>query len=141
MPRAENRRISACTYSSTKFNNRAPDDSVLMRCFVGGPGKEHMVDLDDAALQAAVRDELAQIMGIHAEPIFTRIFRWRQANPQYDVGHLDRVKAMRALCALHPGLRIAGSAFDGVGVPDCVRQGREAARQTAQEIINEGPFN
>jgi oxygen-dependent protoporphyrinogen oxidase len=134
VPRAENRRISACTFSSTKFDYRAPEAGVLMRCFVGGPGKEHMVDLDDADLLAAVRDELAQIMGVRAEPVVTRIFRWRNANAQYDVGHLDRVKAMKAMAAQHPGLRFAGSAFDGVGVPDCVRQGREAARQTAKDL-------
>jgi oxygen-dependent protoporphyrinogen oxidase len=127
IPRGEGRQISACTWSSTKFNFRAPEGSVLVRCFVGGSSKEHLVDLGDQELLAVVRREVKEIMGLEAEPVLTRIFRWPKANPQYDVGHLDRVREIHAAAATQPGLFIAGSAFDGVGVPDCVRQGKEAA--------------
>jgi oxygen-dependent protoporphyrinogen oxidase len=72
-----------------------------------------------------VREELREILGIAAEPVFTRTYRWQQANPQYDVGHQERVAAIRALCPA--GLALAGGAYDGVGLPDCIRQGREAA--------------
>ena len=128
IPRHERRKISACTWTSTKFNHRAPDDGVLVRCFVGGPGHEEMVDLGDEELLAVARREMEQIMGLDAQPVVSRIFRWHKANPQYDVDHLERVRAMRERCQAQPGLYFAGSAFDGVGVPDCIRQGQAAAR-------------
>jgi oxygen-dependent protoporphyrinogen oxidase len=78
-----------------------------------------------------VKTDLERIMGLRADPVLTRIYRWPRANPQYDVGHPDRMARLRSLCAEHPGLFVIGSAFDGVGVPDCVRQGK----QTASSII------
>ena len=126
IPKTERRRITACTWSSTKFDARAPEDHQLVRCFVGGPGREHMVDLDDEELVQVVRDELRGIMGLCAEPKLARVFRWHKVNPQYDLDHLDRVGQMRARAAAHRGLFLAGSSYDGVGVPDCVRQAEEA---------------
>jgi oxygen-dependent protoporphyrinogen oxidase len=134
VPRRENRRISACTWTSTKFEQRAPGDDLLVRCFVGGPGKEQMVDLEDAELLAAVREELQSIMGLDAVPALTRIFRWHKANAQYDVGHVNRVAQLRQICEAHPGLYLAGAAYGGVGVPDCVRQGKEAAQQAVSYL-------
>jgi len=133
-PRKEKRQVSACTWTSTKFDHRVPQDNVLLRCFVGGPGREELVDLPDADLLQLARQELREMMGIRAEPCLTRIYRWYQANPQYDVGHLGRVEAMRKMCAQIPGLFLAGSAYDGVGIPDCVRQGEQAAA-AAIELI------
>ena len=127
IPKSEKRRITACTWTSTKFKHRAPEDHKLLRCFVGGPGREEMVDLDDDELLRVVRDELADIMGLHAAPDLVRIYRWRKANPQYDLNHLDRVEGMRARAGTHPGLFLAGCSYDGVGVPDCVRQAESAA--------------
>jgi protoporphyrinogen/coproporphyrinogen III oxidase len=135
VPRSEARQVSACTWTSTKFDYRAPADAVLLRCFVGGPSHEELVDLDDDELLALARRELAEIMGITAEPVIARIYRWRRANPQYDVGHLDRLQRMRDLSAAQQGLFIAGSAFDGVGVPDCVRQGQQAAGQILTYLV------
>jgi oxygen-dependent protoporphyrinogen oxidase len=97
-----------------------------VRCFVGGPGREEMVDLDDATLVRVVREELGDIMGLRAEPDLVRIFRWHKVNPQYDLGHLDRVNHMRVQTQAHGGLFLAGSSYDGVGVPDCVRQAEDA---------------
>jgi protoporphyrinogen/coproporphyrinogen III oxidase len=129
IPSREGRQISACSWSSTKFNYRAPKDGVLLRCFVGGPGHEELVDLNDQELKALARRELQAIMGIDAQPLLERVFRWRKANPQYDVGHLERMHALRLQCAQEPGLFVAGGAFDGVGVPDCIRQGKAAAQE------------
>jgi oxygen-dependent protoporphyrinogen oxidase len=84
------------------------------------------MDLDDATLYAIVREELRTLLGIAAEPLFHRIYRWRQANPQYDVGHLTRIEAIDA--ALPAGLYVTGSPYRGVGIPDCVKQARETAR-------------
>ncbi len=137
VPRREGRQVSACTWTSTKFDYRAPNDAILLRCFVGGPGKEELVDLTDEQLLAVARRELAEIMGLRAEPILARIYRWRKANPQYDVGHLDRVAQMQALCAAQPGLYITGSAYEGVGVPDCVRQGQQAAGRVVRDLAGQ----
>jgi oxygen-dependent protoporphyrinogen oxidase len=126
IPKSEGSRITACTWSSTKFDSRAPAGHQLLRCFVGGPRREEMVDLDDETLLNVVREELADIMGLRAEPALARIYRWRKLNPQYDLGHLDRVGQIRARAEEHGGLFLAGSSFDGVGVPDCVRQAEEA---------------
>jgi oxygen-dependent protoporphyrinogen oxidase len=129
VPKSENRQITACTWTSTKFDHRAPDDGVLLRIFVGGDSRENLVNLPDDELVALVRTELAEIMGITAEPLIRRVFRWPRANPQYDVGHLDRVAAMEALAAEVPGLYLVGSAFRGIGIPDCIKSALTAADQ------------
>jgi oxygen-dependent protoporphyrinogen oxidase len=99
----------------------------LLRAFVGGPHRQQLLEQDDTALIDTVRAELRRIMGIKAAPTVARVFRWQRANPQYDVGHLDRVSALEELCP--PGLFLTGSAYRGVGIPDCVRQGTETAAQ------------
>ncbi|NJO83290.1 MAG: protoporphyrinogen oxidase [Blastochloris sp.] len=129
IPRSENRQINAVTISSIKFDHRAPDGCVLLRVFFGGTRSPQTIDLDDAALIALVRRELADIYGIHAEPIFTRINRWREATPQYAVGHLARVDRIER--ALPSGLWVTGSAFRGIGIPDCVHQ----AQQTVEHML------
>ncbi|HEX9114543.1 MAG TPA: protoporphyrinogen oxidase, partial [Anaerolineae bacterium] len=106
VPRQEHRQVSACTWTSTKFNHRAPEGMALVRCFVGGPGHEELVDLSDDELVALARREMKEIVGLDAQPVISRIFRWRRANPQYDVGHLDRMQQMRSLTATQPGLFI-----------------------------------
>ncbi|MFQ5857548.1 MAG: protoporphyrinogen oxidase [Anaerolineae bacterium] len=127
IPSSESRKIAACTWTSAKFDHRAPDDHVLLRTFVGGAHDEHLVDLDDDTMIQMVQDELADIMGVTAEPTVIEIFRWEKGNPQYDVGHLERVEALEAMC--EPGLFLAGSAYHGVGLPDCVRGGKQVAEQ------------
>ncbi len=121
IPKTEQRDILACTWSSTKFDHRAPDDKVLLRIFVGGDGHGHLVALPDEELVSLARSEIADIMKLTAEPIFRRVYRWPRGTPQYDVGHLDRVAEMEALAAKFPGLYLAGSAFRGIGIPDCVK--------------------
>ena len=132
IPSKEDRAISACTWSSTKYENRAPAGRVLLRCFVGGATHEERALVDDAAMIQSARDELAALMGIHADPVVTRVFRWTRANAQYDVGHLDRVAEMEArLAANLPGVYITGSPYRGVGIPDCVHN----AALTAERIM------
>ncbi len=134
IPRKENRQISGCTWSSTKFNYRVADDKLLLRCFIGGPGREDLAEKPDDELLDMVRGELRSIMGLQATPVLTRIFRWTKANPQYDVGHIERVRDMQARCEQHAGLFLTGSAYDGVGVPDCIRQGQSAAKKAIASI-------
>ncbi|HEU5101957.1 MAG TPA: protoporphyrinogen oxidase [Roseiflexaceae bacterium] len=125
IPRTERRRINAVTISSAKFAHRAPDDSALVRVFVGGSRYPEAADLDDGTLVELARAELRDILGIRAEPLWSKIYRWPRSNPQYDVGHLARIDALEALCPA--GLYLAGSAYRGVGIPDCVRQGQSVA--------------
>ncbi|MEZ4767138.1 MAG: protoporphyrinogen oxidase [Caldilineales bacterium] len=139
IPTSENRPINAITVSSTKFDHRAVDGTVLLRAFFGGSRSPQSMELDDEQLLTTVRGELSQLLGLDADPLFYRIFRWRRSNPQYDVGHLERVAAIEA--ALPRGLLVTGSAYRGVGIPDCVKQGREAARQAAELVQHASGFD
>jgi oxygen-dependent protoporphyrinogen oxidase len=125
IPRGERRPINAITVSSTKFDQRAPAGYVLLRVFFGGSRSPASMNLNDEALLGMVRGELRQILGIEAAPLFHRVYRWHNANPQYDVGHLERVDAIEA--GLPGGLYVAGSAYRGVGIPDCVHQSQQGA--------------
>ncbi len=129
VPRSEGRKIIACTWSSTKFNYRAPEDHVLLRAFVGGAHAEYLAEQDDDALAGMVRTELSAMMGIQATPVLTRVYRWHKANPQYEVGHQERVASIDRLVGRHPGLYIAGAAYRGVGIPDCIQDGAHVADQ------------
>jgi oxygen-dependent protoporphyrinogen oxidase len=124
IPRSERRRINAITWSSTKFDHRAPQGTALLRVFFGGSRTPDMFDKGDEELETIVRGELRDLMGIEAQPLFRRIYRWPRANPQYDVNHLQRVAAIEA--ALPAGVFVTGSPYRGIGVPDCVHQGQQA---------------
>jgi oxygen-dependent protoporphyrinogen oxidase len=127
VPIVEGRSILAVSFTSVKFPRRAPEGTVLMRVFVGGATQPHLFDLDDAEVVALAREELGNLLGIRGEPLLVAVARHARSMPQYTLGHLDRVAAIRAGEARHPGLALAGNAFGGVGVPDCIRSGREAA--------------
>lgn len=127
VPRAEDRPVLACTWTSSKFANRAPDGYTLLRAFVGRAGREEILEQPDEALVATVRRELREVLDIDAEPLWSRNFRWPNAMPQYTVGHLERVQRIDNHLANHPGLFLAGSAYRGVGIPDCITSGERAA--------------
>lgn len=130
IPKSEGRQILACTWTSTKFNYRVPQDGGLLRVFVGGEDREELVNLPDEELVALAKAEVADLMGVTVEPLTHRVFRWRKGNPQYDVGHLERVAEMESLAAARlPGLYLTGSAFRGIGIPDCIKSGLNTADQ------------
>jgi oxygen-dependent protoporphyrinogen oxidase len=129
VPRSEGKRMLAATFVHNKFSHRAPEDRALIRCFLGGTRDEAVLQLPDDEILGIVREELRQILGVNAEPVFTRIYRWRGAMAQYIVGHLERVQRIESLLKQLPGLALAGNAYRGIGVPDCVRSGEEAAQQ------------
>ena len=129
VPRTEGRAVLACTFSSVKYPGRAPEGRVLLRCFVGGALNERGLESDDATLLAGARDELRQAIGVTAEPLLTRIHRWPRTMPQYHVGHLGRVEAIEHCAAALPGLHLAGGAYRGVGIADCIRSGEAAAER------------
>jgi oxygen-dependent protoporphyrinogen oxidase len=125
VPAREGRRITACTWSSAKFDGRAADGCALLRAFLGGPAGEHHLAADDDALVRTARDELADLMGLTGEPLFAAVHRHPRATPQYKVGHRERVAELTA--RLPPGLALAGAAYRGIGIPDCIASGRRAA--------------
>ena len=127
VPRVEQRSILAGTFSSVKYAGRAPSDHALLRTFVGGALQAELFERDDAEIFALVRSELNQLLGIEAEPLLTRIARYPQSMPQYRVGHLQLVDEIEKQVAGHPGLALAGNAYRGVGLADCVRSGESAA--------------
>lgn len=132
IPVSEKRRINAVTWSSTKFDHRAPDGHALLRVFFGGSRRPEMMEKSEEDVLRIAREEVADLMGVTAEPVFHRLYRWFASNPQYDSGHLDRMDALEA--ALPPGVRLAGSAYRGIGIPDCVHQAQQAAEQTISEL-------
>ena len=127
VPVKERRKIIACTFTSVKFAHRAPEGTVLMRTFLGGALQTEMMGLEDAALIAAAREEIASLLGVRAEPILAHVQRWPEQMPQYAVGHLDRVAQLERRSATLSGLALAGAAYRGVGVPDCIHSGEQAA--------------
>jgi oxygen-dependent protoporphyrinogen oxidase len=127
VPAVEGRALLACTYASRKFPGRAPEGHELVRGFVGGALRPATLELDDRTLVATVERDLAELAGIRANPLLTRVHRWPRAMPQYAVGHLARVEAIEARAAALPGLALAGAAYRGVGIPDCVKSGETAA--------------
>src|SRR5262249_43045754 len=129
VPHVERRALLAGTFSSLKYPGRAPAEFVLLRAFVGGALQPELLELDDGELLARIRHEFEQLLGIRAQPILSRIARWPRAMPQYHVGHLARVARVDTRLASLPGLRLAGNAFGGVGIPDCIRSGEAAAEQ------------
>ncbi len=134
VPRAEGRPVMATTWSSSKFAGRAPDGSVLLRSFLGRAGREAAAQLDDDEMTAVVRDELRAVMGISAEPELVEIFRWPRGMPQYRVGHVDLVARIEAGLAEVPGVEIAGGAYHGIGIGDCLREGAAAAERALEHV-------
>ena len=120
IPEREARNIRSCTFSSTKFPGRAPEGMRLVRTFLSNARQREMIDAPDAEVIRVVRADLKDLLGIEREPVLQQVFRWPSANPQYRVGHLDRVRRIEERAAEVPGLYLCGSSFGGVGVPDVI---------------------
>jgi oxygen-dependent protoporphyrinogen oxidase len=127
VPQVEHRPVIAGTFSSVKYPGRAPEGHALLRVFIGGALNESVLEAEDAALVGIARAELGDLLGATGAPLFTRVARYPRAMPQYHVGHVVRAEAIELAVARHPGLRLAGGAYRGVGIADCVRSGEEAA--------------
>jgi protoporphyrinogen/coproporphyrinogen III oxidase len=127
VPRSEGPRMLAATFVHNKFPHRAPENRAIVRCFLGGARDEEILDRSEDQILAIVRSELQQIIGLTADPLFTRVYKWKGAMAQYGVGHLERLQRIETLRQKLPGLALAGNGFNGIGVPDCVRSGTEAA--------------
>jgi len=127
VPLTEKRSLIACTFSSVKFSGRAPSGHVLLRAFAGGALQPEIFALDESEMAARVEADLRELLGINANPLFTEVAKWERSMPQYEVGHLDRVDEIEKEVSKLPGLTLAGNAYRGAGIPDCIRSGQSAA--------------
>ncbi len=134
VPRAEGSGILAASWLSSKWPHRAPDDCVLMRTFVGGARDPRALDRSDADLVTISLAALSPLLRIGGPPLFTRVYRGDRANAQHEVGHLDRMAAIETALARRPGLFLTGSGFRGVGIPDCIADGRSTGRRVAEYL-------
>jgi oxygen-dependent protoporphyrinogen oxidase len=132
IPKRERRPINALTISSVKFSHRAPDGYSLLRVFFGGSRSPETLSYDDSKLLNVVMQELRSLLGIEAAPLFHRIYRWHRANPQYDVNHLERIADIES--NLPQGVYLTGSAFRGVGMPDCIYQSQQTVTAIIQHL-------
>ncbi|MET0285496.1 MAG: protoporphyrinogen oxidase [Polyangiales bacterium] len=134
VPVVEHRGIIASTWASVKYEGRAHDDTALIRVFIGGHRGQHLVEYDDKELIALARRELETLIGVTAAPEWTLVKRYVNAMPQYHLGHLARVAKIEALVEAHPRFALAGNAYRGVGIPDAVRSGEEAAKRISASL-------
>ena len=150
VPASSGRAMLACTFVHRKFLGRTPPGKAVFRAFLGGAHREALLAESDEALVATVRRELSEILGAKVlsaqiEPEHVRVSRWRRAMAQYAVGHQERMQRIAERIGTLPGLRLVGNAYDGIGIPDCIRLGRLAARELAaksqgqRDQGNEGP--
>ncbi len=134
VPRIENRNILSGSFSSVKFPGRGPEGTVLLRAFLGGAFRSELLDQDDEALSELAVQELSALLGIQGEPIVRHVSRWPKVMPQYELGHLELVQSIETAVARHPGLAVAGNAYHGVGVPQCIHSGEQAAERISREL-------
>jgi oxygen-dependent protoporphyrinogen oxidase len=137
VPRAEGRDLIAATWTSLKWPHRAPPDQLLVRCYVGGVGRETILQLDNQAMVARVKTELARMCGVTAKPGFVEVNRWMRAMPQYTLGHLERLSQIEAALSRYGGLILTGAGYRGVGIPDCIRDGAVAAERVVRYLSGE----
>ena len=134
VPEVEQRQVLAVSFSSVKFPHRAPPGGLLVRVFIGGDRLQPLLEHSDERLQQIAWDEVSQLCGWSAKPLWHRVFRWPRAMAQYHVGHLELVRQIRHRLQAQPRLALVGNAYDGVGVPFCIRGAQQAAAQLAQEL-------
>ena len=134
IPRREGHQALACTWTSTKFPHRAPEGYALIRVFIGRAGQEEDIPWDEAGLSAIARAELRRTLGIQAKPLLERIYRWDKAMPQYNLGHPERLERIENQLKHYPALALAGNAYQGIGIPDCIRSGELAAERILSSL-------
>jgi oxygen-dependent protoporphyrinogen oxidase len=132
VPRVERHVLMAGSFLSSKWAHRAPAGAVLLRGFVGGATDEGVLQRSDKEIADAVFSEFASLLGISGHPLLTRVYRWTRANPQHEVGHLERMAAIEARLAALPGLLVTGAGFRGTGLPDCIADARATGLKAAQ---------
>ena len=132
VPKCEGRSILACTWTSSKFPHRAPQGYVMLRCYLGGALQEDIAEKDEQTLATLVMQDLKKIMGIEEEPVFCKVFHNRKSNVQYHVNHSEHIDSIMKDLERFPGLFLAGSAYRGIGIPDCIQNGNQSAELATQ---------
>ncbi|MCA9068618.1 MAG: protoporphyrinogen oxidase, partial [Planctomycetaceae bacterium] len=131
---SEHRRILAVSFTSRKFPDRAPEGCVELRTFVGGAMQPEELDRSDEEIIELVRKELQELLGVTGTPDFVHVARWNRAMPQYHLGHIERVDFIESRVQQQPGLALAGNAYRGVGLPDCIHSGELAAESILNQL-------
>ena len=139
VPKKEGRSILACTWTSSKFPHRAPEGYVMLRCYLGGALQEEIAEKDAETLERLVRNDLQEIMGIKEIPVFCKVFRNLKSNVQYHVNHSEKIDSVMEDLKSFPGLFLAGSAYRGIGIPDCIQNGNQAAKATLKFLNVKSP--
>lgn len=136
VPASENIGLVACSFSSVKFENRTPSDAdhILLRCFIGGASSEHMLNATDSQLEEAAFCVIKNLLGIRSKPLFSIVTRHPCSMPQYRVGHINRVERIERLSSELPAFVLAGNAYRGVGIPDCIASGRKATEDLLRRM-------
>lgn len=132
IPKVENRTIMACSFASVKFPGRCPEEKAVLRVFAGGALQPDVFELTDEQIECLMWEDLHTYLGLKSVPLLSLITRYQRAMPQYSIGHLERVNGIRAKLGCYPGIAVAGSAFEGVGIPDCIASGQKAAESVVQ---------
>lgn len=138
VPRVEQRALLAVTWTSSKWPDRAAPQHTLVRCYLGGVGREQVMTADDASLIRLAREELRAIAGLTAEPWHGEVNRWDRGMPQYTVGHVARLEEVTRQLSRFTGLYVAGAGYRGIGIPDCIRDGSEAAKSAFRAVMEAG---
>ncbi len=133
VPKCEGRSILACTWTSSKFPHRAPDGHVMLRCYLGGALQEDIAEKDEETMANLVKQDLKEIMGVTEEPVFCKVFHNRKSNVQYQVNHSQRIDTI--MQELQKGLFLAGSAYRGIGIPDCIQSGTQSAESAIELLL------
>jgi oxygen-dependent protoporphyrinogen oxidase len=134
VPSVERSGILAGSWMSSKWPHRAPADRVLMRAFVGGARDPRALERSDAELVEQVLASLRPLLGIGDDPLFTKVYRWERAGAQHEVGHGSKLAGIARLLGEHQGIFLTGSAYRGVGIPDCVADGRATGKQVTDYL-------
>jgi oxygen-dependent protoporphyrinogen oxidase len=134
VPKIENRDVLAISLSSEKYDGRCPEDMVLLRVFMGGAVRPELMEKSDDQLLAIARKEVKELLGVSSLPRWQSLVRWNDAMPQYLVGHNTLIKSIRDLLLEIPGLKLTGNAYEGVGIPQCVRGAKQTAEQVAKQF-------
>jgi oxygen-dependent protoporphyrinogen oxidase len=134
VPPTEGRRMLAATFVHNKFPHRAPENRAIIRCFLGGSRDEQILDRSEREILQICREDLRQILALNADPLFARVYKWKSSMAQYSVGHLERLQRIELLRQKLPGLALAGNGYSGIGIPDCVRSGADAASKILAEM-------
>ncbi|NKB24996.1 MAG: protoporphyrinogen oxidase [Kiritimatiellae bacterium] len=135
VPRTDPSPLLACTWTSSKFNHRAPLNRLLFRVFVGDKNRQKLTHMSDEELYNITHTEILAILGLSNKPILHHIDRWENAHPQYTVGHLSRMNELQKSLTSFPGLYLAGSGYKGIGIPDCIHEGIHCANQIFEDRI------